>query len=29
VIGGGYGRNIEDSVKVHVNTARVAASFLD
>ena len=27
VIGGGYGRNIEDTVQVHVNTARVAASF--
>lgn len=27
VIGGGYGRRIEDTVQVHVNTARVAASF--
>jgi acetoin utilization deacetylase AcuC-like enzyme len=27
VIGGGYGRNIEDTVQVHVNTARVAMSF--
>ncbi|MDQ2665292.1 MAG: histone deacetylase [Gemmatimonadota bacterium] len=27
VIGGGYGRNIEDTVQVHVNTARVARSF--
>jgi len=26
-IGGGYGRRIEDSVTVHVNTARVAAGF--
>ncbi len=29
VIGGGYGRNIEDSVTVHVNTARVAKSLGD
>ena len=29
VIGGGYGRNIEDTVQIHVNTARVAASFAD
>ncbi|CAN5879060.1 histone deacetylase [soil metagenome] len=28
VIGGGYGRNIDDTVTVHVNTARVARSFL-
>ena len=28
VIGGGYGRRIEDSVQVHVGTARVAASFV-
>ena len=28
VIGGGYGRNIEDTVQVHVNTVRVAASFV-
>ena len=27
VIGGGYGRNIEDTVRVHVNTARIAKSF--
>ena len=27
VIGGGYGRRIDDSVQVHVNTARLAASF--
>ncbi len=27
VIGGGYGRDIEDTVQVHVNTARVSASF--
>ena len=27
VIGGGYGRHIEDTVQVHVNTVRVAASF--
>jgi acetoin utilization deacetylase AcuC-like enzyme len=26
-IGGGYGRRIEDSVIVHVNTVRIAASF--
>jgi acetoin utilization deacetylase AcuC-like enzyme len=26
-VGGGYGRNIEDSVQVHVTTARIAASF--
>ena len=26
-IGGGYGRRIEDTVAVHVNTARVAAGF--
>lgn len=28
VIAGGYGRNIRDTVQVHVNTARVARSFL-
>ncbi len=28
VIAGGYGRDIADTVRVHVNTARVAASFL-
>ena len=27
VIGGGYGRRIEDTVQVHVNTVRVATSF--
>jgi acetoin utilization deacetylase AcuC-like enzyme len=27
-IAGGYGRNIEDSVAVHVNTVRVASSYL-
>ena len=27
-IAGGYGRDIADTVRVHVNTARVAASFL-
>lgn len=27
-IAGGYGRDIRDTVRVHVNTARVAASFL-
>lgn len=27
VIGGGYGRKIEDTVQVHLNTVRVAASF--
>lgn len=27
-IAGGYGANIHDTVRVHVNTARVAASFL-
>ena len=27
VIGGGYGRRIEDTVQVHVGTARVAAGF--
>jgi acetoin utilization deacetylase AcuC-like enzyme len=26
-IGGGYGRNIDDTVRVHVNTVRVASSF--
>jgi acetoin utilization deacetylase AcuC-like enzyme len=26
-IGGGYGRNIDDTVTVHVNTARIAAAF--
>jgi hypothetical protein len=28
VVAGGYGRDIHDSVRVHVNTARVARSFL-
>ena len=28
VIGGGYGRRIEDTVQVHVNTVRVATSFV-
>jgi len=27
VIGGGYGRQVEDTVQVHVNTARVASTF--
>lgn len=26
-IAGGYGRNIEDSVRVHLNTARIAAQY--
>lgn len=26
-IGGGYGRNVEDTVSVHLNTVRVAATF--
>jgi hypothetical protein len=26
-IAGGYGRNIQDSVEVHVNTVRVASSY--
>lgn len=26
-IGGGYGRRIEDTVRVHVNTARIASTF--
>ena len=29
VIGGGYGRNVEDTVQVHVNTARIAKIFGD
>ena len=28
VIAGGYGRDIQDTVRVHCNTARVACSFL-
>lgn len=27
VVGGGYGRNMADTVRVHLNTARVASSF--
>ena len=27
-IAGGYGRNIEDSVRVHVNTVRIAAGYM-
>jgi acetoin utilization deacetylase AcuC-like enzyme len=27
-IAGGYGRDIADTVRVHVNTARIARSFL-
>jgi acetoin utilization deacetylase AcuC-like enzyme len=27
VIAGGYGRDIRDTVQVHVNTARIAAEF--
>ena len=26
-IAGGYGRDVQDTVRVHVNTARVAARF--
>ena len=28
VVAGGYGREIADTVRVHVNTARIADSFL-
>jgi hypothetical protein len=27
VIAGGYGRDIDDTVRVHLNTARIAGSF--
>jgi hypothetical protein len=26
-IAGGYGRNIEDSVRVHLNTVRIATQY--